>query len=160
MYLYYRYKFRNKFFANWRHETRTRTRVIVVGALKECALSEAVHARALGTLRECFDGPRQSSTAFGRATGARPVPHSTRIAQCSSCSRRVFIPFTVGWAKSHPGLPVVRIAPSYLCNTITIHSVRIGASILSNFSLKRFHKQRYREISRGWNYPADFFGFD
>lgn len=94
--IYYRYKFRNKFFANWRHETRTRTRVIVVGALKECALSEAVHARALGTLRECFDGPRQSSTAFGRATGARPVPHSTRIAQCSSCSRRVFIPFTVG----------------------------------------------------------------
>lgn len=72
------------------------TQVAVVQALiKRTRRAEAVRVRALGTLRECFGRRRQSSAGLGRATGARPMPHS-RTAQYWSCSRRVFILFTLG----------------------------------------------------------------
>lgn len=49
-------------------------------------LAEAVRARQ-SHFANAFGPPRQSSAALGRATGARPVPHSTRCAHHFSADR-------------------------------------------------------------------------
>lgn len=91
-------------FALRKTETRFARTVTVIGALNKKRKKEKVcvsHAEAVYSLArgahfaERFGPPRESSAGLGRATGARPMPHSAaRVVQCSSCSRRVFIPTT------------------------------------------------------------------
>lgn len=130
------------------------TRVAVVEALiKRMRQAEAPRVRALGTLGECFGLHRQSSAELGRATGARPMPHS-RTAQCWSCSRRVFILFTLGWVKSW--LPRVPPISSVLSDPDDSGLRGVLSRVLSESIHTRQHRAEiYRSFGNSEDPPVE-----
>jgi len=76
------------------------TRTVVSALIKRMHRAEAVRARR-PHFANAFGPPRQSSAALGRATGARPVPHSTDSTRCAhrfSADRVIVARVSLSWS--------------------------------------------------------------
>lgn len=76
------------------------TRTVVSALIKRMRRAEAVRARR-PHFANAFGPPRQSSAALGRATGARPVPHSTDSTRCAhrfSADRVIVARVSLSWS--------------------------------------------------------------
>lgn len=85
------------------------TRTVVSALIKRMRRAEAVRARR-PHFANTFGPPRQSSAALGRATGARPVPHSTDSTRCAhrfSADRVIVARVSFSWSLPSKKSPLI-----------------------------------------------------
>lgn len=105
-------------------------------------------SRAPVTLRECLGSPRQSSAALGRATGARPVPHSAHIAHHFSADRVTVAYVSISWSAEQ------KVTLDYRSRVTSI-APKLSAQVIQT-AKKKCKIRECRDIAENSNWKFEF----